>query len=112
MFSHKSLRSGAFSLRMPCCLTVSMVLLVVVAMEPASTGQNAGAGSQSVVEAGNGILDSGIGFPSIFPVALPRNLVSRFSLEQAYESGIRNGKYANGSDALTEASVSFVYKVS
>ena len=108
MFKRKSLRSGWFSLRMPCCLTV---LLVVVAMVPSATSQSAGADSQSVVDAGNGILSSAMGLPSVFPIALQRNLVSRFSVGETYESGILNGRYRNASDTFTEASTALVYNL-
>jgi hypothetical protein len=47
--------------------------------------------------------------PSVFPVVLQKNLISRFSVGEAYEDGILTNRLSGGSDTFTEASASFAY---
>lgn len=103
MFSRKSFPSWCFTL-----------LLGGWAIVPAATGQGTGADTRSpspAADTANNLLDNGLRIPSVFPIALPKNLVSRFSVGESYEDGILNGRYTDGSDVFTEASASFVYNL-
>ena len=61
----------------------------------------------SDVEAGGGA--SALALPSVFPIQLQKNLVTRISLSETYNSGLQTGGLQNASDIHTEASSSFTY---
>ena len=121
MFNLKGLRGKGLSLKMLCCFTLLLVAIVPVARgqgtaaesESQGIGRSANPARASGLEpdAQKGFLSSGVELPSVFPMALQRNLISRFSIGEIYESGLWNGRYANQSDTFTEASASFAYNL-
>ncbi|HWP84193.1 MAG TPA: hypothetical protein VNN17_03315 [Terriglobia bacterium] len=75
---------------------------------PATGSDGAGAATLYDSQAEGG---GGLSFPSVFPVALKRNLVARFSIGEIYNNGLQNASLSNANDLYTEASSSFTYNL-
>ena len=121
MFDPNGLWGNGLSLKMLCCQTLLLVAIVPVARgqgtaaesESRGVGKSANPARSSGLEpdAQTGFLSNGVELPSVFPMILQRNLISRYSIGETYESGILNGRDADKSDTFTEASASFVYNL-
>jgi len=121
MFNPNGLWGNGLSLKVLCGQTLLLLAIVPLARgqdtavesESRGGGKSANPARSSGLEpdAQAGFLSNGVELPSVFPMILQRNLISRFSIGEIYDSGLLNGKYANESDTFTEASASFAYQL-
>ena len=121
MFNPNGLWGNGLSLKVLCGQTLLLLAIVPLARgqdtavesESRGGGKSANPARSSGLEpdAQAGFLSNGVELPSVFPMILQRNLISRFSMGEIYDSGLRNGPYANESDTFTEASASFAYQL-